>query len=99
MSETFTVSCTLPYALRNEGAAAVGEAELKRRAAGRIEALERAWGAMLDLYDEKWGGEGETDASLCEAFEKTLMQHIGVEVSRQRRVNPDETVGFAKLDV
>lgn len=51
MATVIEVKCSIPYALRNEGAAAIGEDNLRRLAADRIENLERLCRlALANIY-------------------------------------------------
>lgn len=55
-----------------------GESNLARcylDAIGRISNLEEALRDFKSLYHDEWGGEGQTDASFCAAYERVYLKH------------------------
>lgn len=74
------VKCSIPYALRNEGAAAIGEPALRRLAADRIEQLEKALAAMFKeyegVYDKAVPTTHQSDAA--KAAERLAREALGI---------------------
>ena len=60
MTTMIEVKCSIPYALRNEGAAAIGEKALRKLAADRIEDLEKALRGLFEQYDGVYDIAGPT---------------------------------------